>query len=135
MAEYDLKLSFAKFPTFTYLQNLATDLDKNTSYFFPQNVTKDELISFANIGFLKLIVNYDNLYYTLYEDKPAKTLDAIIGEIGGQLGLCGGISILNACELIGIIVSFCYHHRRQKKIVKTLKSDPELGNTKVSSKL
>ncbi len=136
--EYDLTTSFAKFPTFKYLHNLATDLTKNTSNLFPQNVTKDELIAFANEGFLKLIVNYDNLYYTLYEDKPAKTLDAIIGEIGGQLGLCGGISLLNACELIGVIVSFCYRHRRQTKVIKKQeipKSDSELGNTKYSSKL
>ncbi len=45
----DLTTSFAKFPTFKYLHNLATDLTKNTSNFFPQNVTKDELISLYSL--------------------------------------------------------------------------------------
>jgi hypothetical protein len=45
------------------------------------------------IAFLKVTINYDNLHYTIYEYKPAKTLDAIVGEIGGEFGLCGGISL------------------------------------------
>ena len=77
------------------------------------------------MGLLRLVVNYDNLYYTVYEDKPAKTLDTIIAEIGGELGLCGGISLLNACEFIGILVAFCYHHRRQKEINKISNSDEQ----------
>ena len=126
MVEYELTSSFATFPTYTYLQNLATD--KETASFFPQNVTKEELISFANVGFLKLTVNYDNLYYTLYEDKPAKTLDAIIGEIGGQLGLCGGISLLNAMEILGILVSYCYRYYHLKKKSKNLKESDNIGS-------
>ena len=36
---------------------------------------------------MRLVVNYDNLYYTNYEDKPTKTISGIVGEIGGQLGI------------------------------------------------
>ncbi len=115
MVEYDLKTSSANFPTATYLQNLYTD--EKTARFFPPNMTSEQLVAFSYAAFLKLTINYDNLYYTLYEDKPAKTLDAIIGEIGGQLGLCGGISLLNACEFIGILVSCCYRHSRHRKEV------------------
>ena len=96
-----------------------------THYFFLleyqhyQNVTKETLIEFAKFGFLRMTINYDNLYSTLYEDKAVKTIDSIIGEIGGQLGLSGGISILNACEFIGILVSCCYNHMRHKKEIQT----------------
>ena len=133
--DYDLKTTFAKFPTYTYLKNLATD--QYTNLYFPtnisDNVTEDELIQFANIGFLKVIVNYDTLYYTKYEDQPAKTPSSVIGEIGGQLGnffqlfcafllilclclgLCGGISLLNFMEIVGIFISFLYRLVEQRK--------------------
>ena len=71
------------------------------------------------------------IYIThFFEDKPAKTLDSIIGEIEGQLGLCGGISLLNACEFIGILVSFCYKRRRLTKEIKTKKQVIKNAETK-----
>ena len=46
LIEYDLTTNVAKFPTYTYLQNLATDA--NTNMYFPtnvsQNVTQSDLI-------------------------------------------------------------------------------------------
>jgi len=56
-------------------------------------MTNEQLIAFSNAAFLKVTINYDNLHYTIYEYKPAKTLDAIVGEIGSEFGLCGGISL------------------------------------------
>ena len=55
--EYELTSSFATFPTYTYLENVATDV-YYTDYFFPSNRTKDELIAFSNVGFLKLFLNW-----------------------------------------------------------------------------
>jgi hypothetical protein len=53
--------------------------------YFPEYVLKNYLIKFAEIEFTKLIISYDNLYYTTYEDQAARTVSRIIGEIGGQL--------------------------------------------------
>ena len=116
LIEYDLTISSATFPTFNYLQNLATD--RLTANFFPSNASKEDLIVFANIGFLKLIVNYDNLFYTSYTDNPSITSDAVWGTIGGQLGLCAGIGLLNMCEFIAIFVTFVYSYIENKNKLK-----------------
>ena len=82
--EFVLTTTSAKFPTYTYLQNLATD--SYYSSFFPQNISLNDLILFSNIGFVKLTINYKTLYYTSYEDHPVKTPSSLVGDIGGQLG-------------------------------------------------
>ena len=86
--EFAVTTSFAKFPTYKYLKLLATNAA--TQQYFPSNITDnitlDGLIKFADIGFMKVIINYDNLYYTKYEDESMKTIDSIMGEIGGEFG-------------------------------------------------
>ena len=118
MAEFKLALSMASFPTLNYLKIQQTS--SNKGYMFPQNVTNAELQSFASKGFLKLIINYNNLYYTSIDESPATSFDMFFGNIGGQLGLFLGISLLSFVELLELIVQFVIlliEHRKQK-IVK-----------------
>ena len=82
--EYNFQSSFSKYPTSSYLQLMASNYDFD--HFFPYGANLTELIAFANIGILKLIVNYDNLYYTSFEDNPAISADAVWAQIGGELG-------------------------------------------------
>ncbi len=83
--EYDFHLSTSSFPTSNYLKLLQT----SSSYenFFPQNVSDLELSSFARQGFLKVIVNYDDLYFTAINDNPAMDSNSLFGFLGGQLGV------------------------------------------------
>ena len=100
--DYNLALSTAAFPTISYAKNLQTS--DNTYYNFPQYTTDTELMDFCRQGFLKFIINYDHLYYTLIDESPALNSNDLLGNLGGQLGLFIGISFLSLVELIELIV-------------------------------
>ena len=106
--EYDLESSASTYPTYTYMYNMATN--NNTSAMLPlyynQNLSSSELMDYAEKGVLKLVINYDNLYYTSYDDNPTITGDALWGTLGGQLGLCGGVSIMSFFELMSILLTY-----------------------------
>jgi hypothetical protein len=78
------------------------------------------LIEFCNKGFLKVIISYDNLYYTSVDEVPAMNLNDLLGNLGGQLGLFIGISFLSLVELIELIVtlSLTVYYQRKGKIMK-----------------
>jgi hypothetical protein len=44
------------------------------------------LLEFARQGFLKLIVNYENPYFTSIDESAAMDSQALFGFLGGQLG-------------------------------------------------
>ncbi len=98
--QYDLSLSTAAFPTLSYLKKVQSF----NEFKFPLYVSDLELIEFAHLGYLKVIVNYENLYYTLFDESPAITSDMIFGNLGGQLGLFIGISCLSFIELLELVI-------------------------------
>jgi hypothetical protein len=78
--EYDLVTnSIATFPTLTYLKNQQAG---NWSHYMFPNGSDTELIEFGRTGFLKVIVNYDNLYYTLIQEIPTTTQSTLFGYLG-----------------------------------------------------
>ena len=114
--EYNLGLSTCAFPTLSYARNLQTsDWGK-----FPYDINDTELIQFCREGFLKVIVSYDNLYYTSVDEVPSMTLNDLLGNLGGQLGLFIGISFLSLVEIIELIVAICItiFNQRKGKFVK-----------------
>jgi hypothetical protein len=71
--EYKLSFSYSAFPTLSYAQ----DINNSFSRFFPGTDTDDKLMDFFKKGFLKLIVNYDNLRYTSVDEVPAVTANIV----------------------------------------------------------
>ncbi len=115
--EYKLDVSQATFPTLTYLKVLQTDY--NNGDIFPQNVPDSELKEFGRENFLKIIVNYDNLYYTLIEESPSMTSEGLFANVGGNLGLFIGLSILSLIEIFELFVTFVVvtiHHIRSDEV-------------------
>ena len=45
-------------------------------------------------------VYYDDLYYTVVEESPSFTPDALLGLIGGQVGLFIGVSVMTVFEVV-----------------------------------
>lgn len=101
--EYKLSLSTSAFPTLSYAQ----DIKKTFSRFFPYINTDSELMEFLKKGFLRFNVNYDNLRYTSVDEVPAVTFNGLLGNLGGQLGLFIGISILSFVEVIELLIACC----------------------------
>ena len=83
--EYQTSITMSNFPSLTYLQNLQSGYK---SKLFPKDSSDTKLLSFAQQGFLKVVINYDTLYYILLAESPQYSLYDFIGLIGGQLGLC-----------------------------------------------
>ena len=102
--DYELtSRSKAYFPNLIYLKDHQTSDSKG--YLFPQNQTDSDLIQFARQGFLKLVVNYESLYYTSINDNAAMTSNDLFGSIGGQLGLFAGLSVLSFLEVVELAIS------------------------------
>ncbi len=84
--EYGLSVTTSGFPTLNYLKLLQSDLD--FAYpMFPLNVSDSELAEFANKAFLKLVINYENLYFISLDVSATMDAQALFGFLGGQLGM------------------------------------------------
>ena len=116
--DYNLITTQAKFPSLNYLKLL--QLNNSGASFFPNNASDDELKTFASTGFLKLIVNYDNLYYNFYDEKPAISTDDAFGIMGGNFACFLGISLLSFIELLELILVLFFifiEHLKNKKTI------------------
>ncbi|RUS74945.1 hypothetical protein EGW08_017300 [Elysia chlorotica] len=63
-----------------------------------------ELMQRAEYSLLKLSVYFDSLIVEKVESQPAYSWNRLLGEIGGQLGLLLGFSILTAVEIIELLL-------------------------------
>lgn len=123
---YDTTYNMATFPTSSYLRYLSQD--EFTSRFFPQGQSESNLTEFARQSFLKIIVNYDNLYYTSIEENPQTTFETLLGNIGGQLGLFLGLSFLSFVEIVEYmaeVIMILYKHGRNKNQVQAKQNNQE----------
>lgn len=82
--EYSLTVSSSGFPALNYLKLLQSS--STYQLMFPQNASDSELLEFARQGFLKLIINYENPYFTSIDESPTMDGTALFGFLGGQLG-------------------------------------------------
>ncbi len=131
-AKYNLYISTATFPTLSYLkkkipyfvQGKYSNGTEYESYFFPQDRSDSEIMDFAREGFLKFIVNYENLYYTTVDESPKVTTQGLFADIGGNLGLFIGLSLLSFIELLELVVQliiiFIEHRKKDNEVVQTI---------------
>jgi hypothetical protein len=113
------------FPTLSYLHFLQAS-EESISSKFPVETSDTFSKEFARNGFLKVVVNYDNLYYTSFRESPSVTANDMFGLIGGQLGLFLGISILSFIEIVEIILDSIFIYWRNKK-QNLPQSEPKLS--------
>ena len=121
--DYNLVSSTAHFPTYKYVKILQSD--NSTAKFFPQNVSDSDILDFAYGGLLKLIVNYDENYYTTIVENPSSTVNDLFGNLGGQFGLFIGLSILSFMEIIDLFIAIfiiLFDHRKNRTEIKVFTS-------------
>ncbi|CAF0942247.1 unnamed protein product [Brachionus calyciflorus] len=97
--KYSLQMSHADYPTPFYAEFfMAYD-------YFINNGSRN-FISYSNVKESTLAVNvyFDDIGYTIVEEKPSKTIEQLVADIGGFLGLCIGISILSVAEIFDSIL-------------------------------
>lgn len=74
---------------------------------------------FENLDKSVLSVNiyYDDIAITTIEEIPAKTVEQLVAEVGGFLGLCIGISFLSVVEILDTIIKIILLFLKEKKII------------------
>lgn len=130
---YELSSYQAQFPTDSYLEYLM--VDEISKSFFPQNITvNSEIEDFVSKSFLRLIINYDELFYTTITDSAAITLGPLLGNIGGQLGLFIGLSVLSFVEIFEFFIETIRVLYKQFKKSKNIKQKPKIFSLQLLAK-
>ncbi|CAF0803389.1 unnamed protein product [Brachionus calyciflorus] len=97
--KYSLQMSHANYPTPSY-----------TDFFMAYDALIKKgarnFTSYSNVKESILAVNvyFDDIGYTFVEEKPSKTIEQLVADIGGFLGLCIGISFLSIAEIFDSIL-------------------------------
>ena len=92
---YDYKLSSSHFPshiTESYTKERGWPLSNKTQF-------KDR--------YARLLVYFETLQYTEIEQLPAMTLVELLSNIGGQLGLYLGASLITLMEIVDFLIGLC----------------------------
>ncbi|GFO40573.1 acid-sensing ion channel 1 [Plakobranchus ocellatus] len=95
-SSFSTTVSNARWPTRGYWQ---TVLWQQGQY---QNVT--QLLEASERSFLKLEIYYESLILDKVVNQPAFTWNKLLSDIGGQLGLLLGFSILTAIEILELVL-------------------------------
>lgn len=77
--------------------------------------------SFAELkqSVLKLTLRYEDLSYTIIEQKPKFTFDSLIGTFGGTIGCFLGASLLSIAELLQLLLDII--------LLIFIRSDTQIG--------
>lgn len=108
---YFHKISQSNFPS-PFYKKVLIEFDK------AQNESKRGF-DFSDIDKYLLSVNiyFDEIVTTTIEENPNKTIEQLVAEIGGFLGLCLGISFLTLIEILDIIIKIISIFLEKNKII------------------
>lgn len=98
---YEPYLSYAAFPSEGYLSRYFKAGENNT-YWTSEKIKQTQ--QWLRQNFLELRVYFQDLNYQVIEETPAYELASLLGEIGGQVGLCVGASLLTVLEFCDVIL-------------------------------
>lgn len=99
--EYSYELSVYKFPNPTYV---FYEMRRKLKLEYPDMTEED--LSYENIknSMVCLSVSMKSLEYTVIDEKPSKTVVQLVSDVGGNLGLLLGWSLLNLIDMVQIII-------------------------------
>jgi len=98
--DYESYLSFAMFPSNKYTDRVANEMNLTGSI--------QENRKFIRDNFLRVVMYYKHLSYIQMEQQPSYDFKILLGDIGGQLGLFLGTSILTVVEFFDLIAMVIY---------------------------
>ncbi|XP_048243679.1 acid-sensing ion channel 1-like [Haliotis rufescens] len=93
-ATYDVKVSASKYPS-----------DVSVNMLLYLKIAPDE--EYVRENYLEIRIFYENLLVHSTEQTPQYTTETIIGNLGGQMGICLGASILTLTELGEFLLILC----------------------------
>ncbi|RMX43030.1 hypothetical protein pdam_00001790 [Pocillopora damicornis] len=96
-------LSYAAFPSDEYIKQsheLYEIYGSNTS-----EASLDFIQGYMSQNMLELVIYFEELSYHVIEQTPAYDSESLFAEIGGQVGLCVGASLLTVLEFCDVIIA------------------------------
>jgi len=97
---YNTEVSYSRFPDTGTANALILD-----GYYDNEQYQRDNLVL--------LQVGFKSLSYEMQKQEPAYDSNSLFGEIGGNMGLFLGCSLLTICEFFDFLVSFLASRNRQ----------------------
>ncbi|XP_067941758.1 uncharacterized protein [Watersipora subatra] len=139
---YDVKLSYTDFPNSPYGVQLGDELNISLPQPSPGTPVYDSRSQYLRGNVANLDIYYETLAEVDIKQNKAMDITALLGNIGGQLGLFIGCSFLTAFEFLEcIFISCAYHWKRGVGRIKKKKGwspntsfDAELGEHTNGSK-
>ncbi|XP_071088605.1 epithelial sodium channel subunit beta-like [Haliotis cracherodii] len=101
-ATYDVKVSASKYPS-----------DVSVNMLLDLKIAPDE--EYIRENYLEIRISYADLVVQSTEQIPRYTTETIIGNLGGQMGICLGASILTLTELGEFLLFLCLTIFRRRK--------------------
>jgi len=98
--KYTTEVSYSRFPDAGTADAFVT-----SGYYADVQYQRDNLVL--------LQVGFKSLSYELQEQKPAYDSNSLFGEIGGNMGLFLGCSLLTICEFFDFFIGFLASRKRQ----------------------
>lgn len=108
ITKYQVQLSYAQTPAKHFSEVLARR----------KHVRKDVMRHYLRDNFLELDVYFEEMQVTLITQRQAYDQESLFGDIGGQVGLFLGASILTVlefCDLLARIVVNKYKQRKRQR--------------------
>jgi hypothetical protein len=106
---YSFEQSQGNYPSPFYAKQLATK-SRNTKRV--QNLTLDEMRQRV----LAVNVYFSDLVFQNIVEKPARSIEQLIADVGGFIGLCVGTSLLSCVEILEIILDLAFTYISFKKV-------------------
>ena len=107
--EYHYKLSTLQYPTsFTVDRFRASNMTHWSREYLSKNM-------------ISLLVYFQNMEYSVVEEVPATTRNEIIAQIGGQMGLFVGASLITVIEILKCVILVLRHRYLSKNRQKLSK--------------
>ncbi|XP_066292698.1 amiloride-sensitive sodium channel subunit alpha-like [Branchiostoma lanceolatum] len=119
---------FTELPSASYKEQFIEELKKNDNPKI-QKLTAEE----ASANFVELTIYFEGLYYDKISQAPAYEVINLLGDIGGQLGLWMGVSVMTVLEFFEFIVDLLSWPLKKQKGDK-VKGDIELGHADYTAK-
>jgi hypothetical protein len=104
-SDYSIGISMSDYPSREYVEFLKTDPNITRKY-----IEENETITFEKLreSLVCVKIYFKNFQYTKISESPVYTPIDLVSNIGGQLGLFIGISVLSTVEMIEILIEILF---------------------------
>ncbi|CAJ0575419.1 unnamed protein product, partial [Mesorhabditis spiculigera] len=120
---YSVTVSTAAWPSNSYTPSECNEATNSTQ---PWVQAGQDCITWYNQNTLLIEIYYERMNYQVLKESPAYTFVNLISDVGGQVGLFLGMSIISLIEmftLLCLIICYCTTHRQRKTEIENIEKE------------